>query len=288
MWLSSKLVKLNKVKIVPRVVGRWNRIEAPRTRAADTGSSHSPGWRWARVPTGPGPGCACARGWTSPRRLARPALPQGLEGGTSLLGWKRRQRKWQAEHRHFCDNGKSLLGHPSILLLSYSLHLFIATRGILFYLSQGIQSQVLTLISHINPRIGSFQQGQGKILLPIPQELAEDTYKYTKHPQHQRSKHALTNGLLRYLIRKMISRSTRKRVDKVEIMTNKRNNKNSVKVKQGWGLILKASLSEELVVIQPCPQDTRGIHSHTSGHQCQTRFTEQFTSTLNSATCVCL
>lgn len=95
----------------------------PHRGTVDTGRGHSPGWRWARVPTGPGPGCACARGWMSPWRLARPALPQGLEGGTSLLGWKRRQCKWQAEHQHFCENGKSLLGHSfstaSIILLTF-------------------------------------------------------------------------------------------------------------------------------------------------------------------------
>lgn len=36
MWFSSNLVKFNKLKIVPTVVGRGHRIDAPRTAAEDT------------------------------------------------------------------------------------------------------------------------------------------------------------------------------------------------------------------------------------------------------------
>lgn len=92
----------------------------------DRAGGHSPGWPWAKVPTGPGPGCACAGGWTSPPRLGRPDLQLDLEGGTSLLGLKRRQCKWRAERQHLHGDGRSLLGHPpSVLLLPYSIITFI-------------------------------------------------------------------------------------------------------------------------------------------------------------------
>lgn len=68
---------------------------------------------------------------------------------------------------------------------------------------------------------------------------------------------------------------------KVEIMTNKRK-QNSFKMKWGWCLSpspfsLKCRWPSNLVC---------GIHNHIylhkSGHQCQSRYTEQFPSTLNS------
>lgn len=61
--------------------------------------------------------------------------------------------------------------------------------------------------------MGSFQQGQDTASCDLclsHRNLRSIQSIHTKHPQHHRSKSALTNALFKYLIRKMISGSMRK------------------------------------------------------------------------------